>query len=160
MLFEIQMGMVDRGAPVKWCSQYPQEEEILFAPLTGLQVVGNPAVEAHTIIIDIRLSCNLHDLTIEQVIAKMKKTHLDLVHTIKMDMLLLGFSESALRPLAEHSKKYNNQAGQRFNSADNYKLATNDALDAKLEVCSQLLLRCTNRYYWQSYDAAKLANRS
>jgi hypothetical protein len=24
MLFEIQMGMIDRGAPVKWCSYYPR----------------------------------------------------------------------------------------------------------------------------------------
>ena len=40
---------------------------ILFAPLTGLQVVSKPWVEGSTIVIDLRLNCNHSDLTIEQV---------------------------------------------------------------------------------------------
>jgi hypothetical protein len=44
-VFEIQMGMVDRGADVQWLSQFPGEAEILFAPLVGLEVVGHPAVQ-------------------------------------------------------------------------------------------------------------------
>ena len=35
------MGMVDRGADISWLSQYPHEKEILFAPLTGLEVQGS-----------------------------------------------------------------------------------------------------------------------
>lgn len=35
MVFEVQMGMVDRGAELEWLSQYPAEKEICFAPLTG-----------------------------------------------------------------------------------------------------------------------------
>ncbi|KAK3240601.1 hypothetical protein CYMTET_49568 [Cymbomonas tetramitiformis] len=41
-LFEIQMGMVDRGADLSPFSQYPYEKEIVFAPLTGMEVVGTP----------------------------------------------------------------------------------------------------------------------
>eukprot|EP00966_Prymnesium_polylepis_P303707 7015698-Prymnesium_polylepis.2 len=37
IVFEIQMGMIDRGASLQWLSQYPAEEEILFAPLTGVR---------------------------------------------------------------------------------------------------------------------------
>ena len=39
-LFQVGMGMVDRGADLSWLSQYPHEQEILFAPLVpmlGLQ---------------------------------------------------------------------------------------------------------------------------
>ena len=72
-VFEIQMGMIDRGAAVQWCSQFPEEAEILFAPLVGLEVVGNPGVEGTTIVVELRLNCNLHDLTIEQILAKMQK---------------------------------------------------------------------------------------
>ena len=39
ILFEVQQGMVARGASVAWLSQYPTEEEILFPPLTVLEVV-------------------------------------------------------------------------------------------------------------------------
>ena len=35
LVFEIQMGMIDRGAELGWISQYPHESECLFAPLTG-----------------------------------------------------------------------------------------------------------------------------
>ena len=35
LIFEIQMGMIDRGAELGWVSQYPHEAECLFAPLTG-----------------------------------------------------------------------------------------------------------------------------
>jgi hypothetical protein len=73
VVFEMRMGMIDRGAPLGWCSQFPGEEEILFAPLTGLEVVGTPKVEDSAIIVELRLNCNLHDLTIEQILAKMQK---------------------------------------------------------------------------------------
>ena len=42
IVFEIQMGMVDRGASLSWLSQYPHEDEILFAPLTGNAATPNP----------------------------------------------------------------------------------------------------------------------
>ena len=35
LVFEMQMGMIDRGAELGWISQYPHEAECLFAPLTG-----------------------------------------------------------------------------------------------------------------------------
>ena len=38
VVFEIQQGMIDRGADIGGLSQYPHEAEILFAPLTGLEV--------------------------------------------------------------------------------------------------------------------------
>ena len=47
VVFEIQQGMIDRGADLSFLSQYPHEKEILFAPLTGLEVRG---MAAHTAI--------------------------------------------------------------------------------------------------------------
>ena len=40
LLFEMQMGMVDRGCELDWISQYPHEKEVLFNPLTGLEVMS------------------------------------------------------------------------------------------------------------------------
>ena len=31
-VFEMEMGMIDRGADFSWLSQYPHEREILFSP--------------------------------------------------------------------------------------------------------------------------------
>ena len=64
-ILEIKMGMVDRGANVSWLSQYPGEKEILFAPLTGLEVVGR-RVEKRVMVVEVRLNINLNAETIEQ----------------------------------------------------------------------------------------------
>ena len=38
LIFEIQLGLVDRGADLSWLSQYSHEKEICFPPLTALRV--------------------------------------------------------------------------------------------------------------------------
>ena len=81
LIFEVQMGMVDRGAELKWLSQCarpfpptpthtfltpfprvcadPHEEEILFAPLTGLEVHGF-RVEGSVLVVEAKMSVNLN----------------------------------------------------------------------------------------------------
>ena len=78
LIFEIQQGMVDRGADISFLSQYPLEKEILFNPLTGLEVSGS-RVEGPVLIVKVKLSVNLTSLTIEQVIGKRKKVLKDMV---------------------------------------------------------------------------------
>jgi hypothetical protein len=41
LLFEMQMGMIDRGAELDWCSQYPHEEECLCEPSQLLNPCGS-----------------------------------------------------------------------------------------------------------------------
>eukprot|EP00966_Prymnesium_polylepis_P304955 7046140-Prymnesium_polylepis.2 len=67
ILFEIRMGMIDRGADISCLSQFPAEKEILFAPLTGLEVAAVPRDELGVLVIELRLSCNLNDKTLDQV---------------------------------------------------------------------------------------------
>ena len=72
-----------------------------------------------------------------QVIAKMKKTHTDLIHTIEADMRSAGFSDTSLQPLRDHKAAYGEDGeknGEWFNNSDNYKAATNAVIEAKLEV--------------------------
>ena len=96
LIFEVQMGMVDRGAELKWLSQCarrppstacslaqlldrrraladPHEEEILFAPLTGLEVHGF-RVEGSVLVVEAKMSVNLnvraHDVTRPHAVAQ------------------------------------------------------------------------------------------
>jgi hypothetical protein len=100
MLFEAQMGMVDRGADLSWLSQYPGEAEILFAPLTGMEVIGEPYVENGTVVIPLHLTCNMPDLTVDEILNKMKKVHMQVIDIAVADCLMMGFPKSSLTSLA------------------------------------------------------------
>jgi len=71
IVIEMQMGMVDRGADLSWCSQYAHEQEILFQPLTGLEV-HEQRVEGSVLVMAMRLSINLTSETIERVTSQRK----------------------------------------------------------------------------------------
>ena len=58
IVFETQMGMVDRGADVSWLSEFPHEAEILFAPLTGMEVRGS-RIEGSVQIYEVHLTVNM-----------------------------------------------------------------------------------------------------
>ena len=50
VLFEVQQGMVARGADISWLSQFPAEAEVLFGPLTVCEVYRVRAEGAFQII--------------------------------------------------------------------------------------------------------------
>merc|ERR1719291_60823 len=77
LVFEMQMGMIDRGSELQWLSQYPHEAECCFPPLTGIEVLSE-RIEGAVIIITARLSLNLNSLTIEQVVGKRQKVVVDM----------------------------------------------------------------------------------
>ena len=52
-------------------SQYPYEREVLFAPLTGIEMRGS-RIEGSVVVAEMVLSVNLMSPTIEQVASKMK----------------------------------------------------------------------------------------
>lgn len=63
--------MVDRGTDLSCISQYPHDEEICFAHLTGLEVVST-SVEGSVLVVQVRLN------TIEQVISRKRKAIYDM----------------------------------------------------------------------------------
>ena len=85
ILIEMQMGMIDRGADFSWLSQYPHEREVLFAPLTGIEIVGT-SIDNEVLVVSVRPSSNLNSLTIEEVIAKMQRSHVQLVELLISDL--------------------------------------------------------------------------
>lgn len=53
LIFEIQQGMVARGADIGWLSMYPNEAEILFPPLTACEVVRT-RIDGSTLVVELR----------------------------------------------------------------------------------------------------------
>ena len=118
LVFEFQMGMIDRGCELDWISQYPNERECLFAPLTGIEV-HSTRVEGTVLVVEARLSVNLNALTIEEIIAKRHKMLLDMAHDMKQEawrryagrptqgLAVAGLEAALQRPLGHEHEWYN-----------------------------------------------------
>ena len=132
MVFEIRMGMIDRGASVTYLSQFPTDREILFAPLTGLEVASAPRVEAGDImVIPLRLSCNLHDQTIEQVVGKMKHTAISLIAQQRELLSAAQAPKACLARLDSEADALRRRDAGWFNTTANFQAAVTDALNAR-----------------------------
>ena len=84
-LFELQMGLVDRGAELSWLSQYPHEKEVLLPPLSGLEAIGS-SVKGKLLNINSRLSLNLAAQTLEQVLSRRRKMLMDMSIGIEFEL--------------------------------------------------------------------------
>ena len=126
---EIMQGSVDRGANLSFLSQYPHEEEILFGPLSSLEVQGTH-VEDGIVVIRTRLSVNLQALTLEQVVSKMQRSHDTLLESLMGELRLVGAPERALRPLAAVRARVAPRGREFFNLPSLFQQATAEALEA------------------------------
>ena len=84
-VFEMQMGMVDRGADLTWLSQYPHEREVLLPPLTGLEALET-RVASGMLVIEARLSLNMAAHTLEQVLSRRRKMLMDMRDGIALEL--------------------------------------------------------------------------
>ena len=148
--FCIQQGMVDRGADISWLSQYPHEQEVLFAPLAGLEV-QRIEVERAVLVVDVRLSINLASATIENVVGRNFKTLKDICENmirpqVKSKLSSSPFEEVAIvmldaelerKPLSKGrvtGARGRRMEGTWYNRDDKFKRAVDEILRIKQDV--------------------------
>ena len=91
VLFEFDVGDIDRGASLSFLLQYPNEDEVLIPPLSYLEVIGE-SFFLHTDKGDVtvypaRINCNLKSQTIEEIKG----------HRQKEILAMLPYLDDALR---------------------------------------------------------------
>ena len=99
IVFEMKQGMVNRGCELSWLSQYPFEREILFAPLTALEVV-HTRVQNEVLVLEIVPTINQTAETIEAVIYRMQLSHVQYLDLLLSDFESRGAPPDALTPLS------------------------------------------------------------
>ena len=71
ILFEFDVGAIDRGCPLSFLSQFPGEDEILIPPFSYLEVTGAPfSMDTEKGVVTVypaRINCNLKARTIDQI---------------------------------------------------------------------------------------------
>ena len=141
LIFEMAMGMVNRGAFLGWLSQYPDEAEILVPPLTGLEILsereekslGQPGT--FTTVYEMGLNCNLQSKTIEQVLAVRKRQCEELAEVVALDINRKLASQPADRFLGDRarqaeavSSKVSSQHADGFNKNDRFTAAVTEII--------------------------------
>jgi len=90
ILFEIETSQIDRGGSLEWCSQYPNEEEVLLPPLSNLEVNGEPkmvVIGGRTIMVfQMQLNVNLKIMKREEHEGRRKTLHLASVYNTYMEL--------------------------------------------------------------------------
>jgi len=93
-ILEIQTGQIDRGATLKWVSQFPAEDENVLLPLSNFSIVGmrrevsskfiNASSSGDQLInfITIKLNINLNAVTLEQLRGSRQNSCLDFVEEL------------------------------------------------------------------------------
>jgi len=137
VVFEISMGLIDRGADVSWLSQYPHERELLFSPLTGCEIT-ELSVEGSFLVAKVRLSVNLTTPTIEQVMAKMQSANLQLLDNIRANVVQANPPPRVLLALDGLRGVQAARDPSNFNEAGNFRAATSDALSEQDEAFTVL----------------------
>jgi hypothetical protein len=85
-IFEIEVGQVDRGAPLSWVSQYPGEQEVLMPPLSNLEVVDEPRMDGDIMVIRLRINVNNKSLTIGQLEARRQQLHVTMMRNLAAEV--------------------------------------------------------------------------
>ncbi len=113
------------------------EGELLFAPLTNLERMGNPWVKMHkdkpVVVVSVKVNSNQKSLRIEEILSSRKKTLLALADNaangIKFDMQLLS---NAPFDELEFKKQFGDieaESVEWFNADQNFKRALDKVLE-------------------------------
>ena len=137
IVFEIHQGLVDRGCDLSWLSQYPFEREILFAPLTGVEVLSEH-FDGSVKVVVLRPTTNQKAATIDQVVSRLQNSHVQFVDLLMEQFTRADAPSKALVPLEDLKSSALKREPKWFNEAENYREATDKALSAKEEVFTLL----------------------
>jgi hypothetical protein len=111
IVLEIGVGKIDSGAQMRHLSQYCGEDEVLFPPLSNLEVVDEPWVEAveqgQILVVPVKINTNLKAQTIQQTIESRKRQAADLARRCIAEVI------SEFRKQQERAEKTHDNAVER-----------------------------------------------
>lgn len=169
ILLEIDQGMIARGADISSISQYPHEKEVLFNPLTGLEVKST-RVEGSVLVISVAPSINLNALTIDQVTSKRHTLLEDLKRSMLLEVQkdevavderigdpLKKLLEEKLKDVLTLERGEGGFQGKKwYNKPENFKKAIDELVEAKESLKydrdSNELVGCTAQQVINAFD--------
>jgi ankyrin repeat protein len=175
-IFEIEVGMIDKGGSVSFLSQFPGEDEILMPPRSNIEVTGTPRLVAtdkgQVLVIPARINANLKVKTIEETQAQRKNLHMSLVQNVvrevKRDVRDLQSStkfrertemdatkssvghmvESVIEECEKLLQMHDDKSTDWFNTDSNYDKILGEAISLKSHAMGKLKYWLENKEVW------------
>ena len=115
-VFKLLLGKKSLGADMSWVSQFAGEREVLFAPRTHLQVVGEPVVGSGGVcVITVRPTTYQNVATVEEVMASRKEGMRHLCSSLVWDLRNEAVRHGKLDPgLAQRLDAFQGSLVARF----------------------------------------------
>ena len=90
VVMEISVGKIDSGAQLDKLSQYENEKEVLFPPLSNLEAVGDSRIETiggdRILIVPIKINLNLKSKTIQERVESRKLQAVEMARKCVMEV--------------------------------------------------------------------------
>jgi hypothetical protein len=93
---QIEVGAIHYGAQIDFLSQYPQEGEVLFGPLSYLEVVGSPSLETYEVLLNYDVLINLNGNYFSRKIQNLLKTCMEQGEEVVIVQLRVSINLKAL----------------------------------------------------------------
>jgi hypothetical protein len=127
------MGLTEPPPP----TQFAHEREVVFPPLMALEV-QDTSVEGDILVVSAKHSLNMVSLTLEQVMSKMRRSHVQLVDMLADDLRVAAAPRRALAELDGLKRDAERREPEWFNDGRNFRAATDRALDAQARALTML----------------------
>ena len=138
-ILEISTGQIDRGASLKWVSQFPAEDEHVLLPLCNFEVVGMRREIFHAAdgeekkkydinVLEIKLNLNLNARTLEELRESRKTIAIDFARGLLQDSegLLSGNELISMDQVETKLMKICDIPADHFNEIHNFRAQIND----------------------------------
>ena len=136
-VYEAHQDSLSRGCVLGWLSQYPGEREVLFGPLTGLEMLKDCAANAQTRRFVVRPTCNQKSVRIEDLVGQRRTMHLMMLKQQRDELKdIKGMPKTLLHLLDMAHTKAVKTGATTYNDDDYYRTT----IDADLELCTVMRL--------------------
>ncbi|EDQ86701.1 uncharacterized protein MONBRDRAFT_38318 [Monosiga brevicollis MX1] len=137
ILLECKASSFQGGAKISWLSQFPNEDEVLFPPLCGLELDGEPKMSDNRLCLSLRVSLSTNSDTLDQVVGKRHLVLMTMLQGFLAELEGENPDNPSLKEFRDHIARVNREKPALYNNDVEFLRAVNDAVTLKQGVANK-----------------------
>ena len=144
VVFELTVSAADKGADLSEFSQYPKEQEVVFLPMSSIEVDHRRSLGA-VLQVSARLATTMVPQTCQQAASTMRLSYTRLLKLLINELRFARVPQAAITDLNDLEEEANKRNADWFNSPDNYK----DAIDKSTLAVHDAIKKLEDEQTWE-----------